>query len=84
MKNAPFSYTVSLEADCEVFLETCRRIEAHFPDIVKEKLLIDVDGSCYQIYHTEHGRIDVDSDCFIDAVYVDSEVCLDDFITSLV
>ena len=71
-----FSYTISKEADNKAFMRTCALIEDNFKEISKEKMLIDVDGSIYQKYHTPQGIIEVSNDYNIDAVYIDSEINL--------
>ena len=68
-----YSYTISKSANAEVFRETCNLIEQHYPQIKKDPLLEDVDGSLVQIYRIEEGQIRVESDFQVDAVYADSD-----------
>lgn len=73
-----YSYTVCREYNIEAFLDACSRLEAHFPDWEKEKLLIDpLDGDMVQVYENGGKRIKAENDFFVGAVYIDSDVCLD-------
>lgn len=72
-----FSYTVSMEPDTKIFMNTCALIDSEVNEKNKEQLLVDVDGSLIQIYNTVNGNIKVLSDYDVYAVYVDSDVNLD-------
>ena len=69
-----YSYTVSKTASEKAFEKACRLIESHFKAIVKDKPLVDVDGTTIQIYHKDDESIKVYNDYEVDAVYVDSEI----------
>ena len=71
-----FSYNVSKNADKKAFDRICSSIESNINIEKKEKCLKDVDGSQIQIYKTTDGQIKVYNDYEVDAVYVDSEVNL--------
>jgi hypothetical protein len=59
-----------------MFLKICSLIENHVSEITKEKILIDVDGSCFQRYHIPQGIIKVSNDFEVYALYVDSDIDL--------
>lgn len=75
-----YSYTVAKAASEKEFEKVCRLIESHFKGISKDKILEDVDGSSIQIYHKGKASIKVFNDYEVDAVYVDSEIELNDII----
>lgn len=72
-----FSYTISETATKEVFTQVCKTIEKHIC-CDKEALIEDVDGTLIQIYSTVNGKIKVYNDYEVNAVYIDSEMNLDD------
>ena len=73
-----FDYNIYSDNSPEKFKETCKKIEQVYPNVIKRKLLIDVDGSTIQTY-TENGKdIDVYDDYDIGAVFVKSEINLDE------
>ena len=76
MTKYPFSYTVATNVDDVVFSDYCAMLEKNVAGIRKEKTLIDVDGSETQIYHCNGKEIVVHNSCYIDAVYIDSQVDL--------
>ena len=51
----------------------------HIPEIQKDKLLTDVDGSQIQSYHLKEGAVTVYNSYDIGAVYIDSEFDLTKF-----
>ena len=73
-----YSYNVRPETDEKAFFETCKIIENRLHGLKKEKLLIDVDGTLIQIYYLKDKKIAVYDDYDVDAVYVDSDVQLED------
>lgn len=75
-----FSYNIAKNADQEAFDHACSTIEAKISGIEKKPILNDVDGSQIQIYETHNGRIKVVNDYEVDAVYIDSDVNLDEVI----
>lgn len=72
-----FSYTVSMEPDNRIFSNACALIDSQVEGAEKEKLLRDVDGSLIQRYSTPSGKIRVLSDYDVYAVYIESDVNLD-------
>ena len=70
------TYTLSNQPNNTLFLKTCSLIENHVAEITKDKLLIDVDGSCFQTYHIPQGMIKVSNDFEVYALYVDSDIDL--------
>ena len=79
-----YSYTLAMEIDTQVFMGACRKIENAFPSAKKKGLLIDVDGSMVQDYYIEGRKIRVQNDCYVYAVYIDSELDLKELFVSLV
>lgn len=69
-----YEYNVYQEASNEKFLETCQYIESFIPNIVKENLLVDVDGTGIQRYFKGNQEIKVYNDYEVDAVYVESDI----------
>lgn len=78
MVNDVYSYTVSNTASESAFARSCKLIESSFKGIIKENTLVDVDGSSVKIYHKNGAKIKVCNDYEVDAVYVDSEIELND------
>lgn len=73
-----FDYNIYTDNSPKKFKETCKKIEKEYPNAIKRKLLVDVDGSTIQTY-TENGKdIDVYDDYDIGAVFVRSEIRLDE------
>ena len=75
-----YSYTISKEPSNELFLKTCKLIESGLQYLEKEKMLIDVDGSCIQKYHIPQGIIKVCNDFEVYALYIDSDIDLENVI----
>ena len=73
-----FSYNIEKFADEKAFVRACSMIEAGVSNLKKEKLLEDVDGTLIQIYKVAGGEIVVYNDYEIDAVFVNSDIDLDD------
>lgn len=73
-----FKYNIHKEADNSKFEEACKKIENSIKDLNVEKPLIDVDGSVIQIYSSGNDKIKVYNDYEVDAVYIDSEVNIDE------
>ncbi|MGN1085398.1 MAG: hypothetical protein ACI4Q5_00040 [Porcipelethomonas sp.] len=72
-----YDYTIYPENNPKIFKQICAEIEKAFPNALKKKLLIDVDGSTIQTF-TENGKdIDVYDDYDVGAVFVKSEINLD-------
>ena len=68
-----FYYTISTVASNDAFLLTCQKVEKNY-QVHKQKLLVDVDGTCIQIYHAYGNEIRVLNDLEVDAVYVESDM----------
>ncbi|MGI5825231.1 MAG: hypothetical protein ACOX7J_06630 [Bacillota bacterium] len=71
-----YEYNIEKNADTKAFERTCLLIEKGAATFIKEELLVDVDGTQIQIYHTREGKIKVVNDYEVDAVYVDAHVNL--------
>ncbi len=72
-KKFKYSYAICDQADDEIFRKQCIALENHIPNLIKERLLEDVDGSLYQEYHHEKGELIVCSEIPVGAVYIDSD-----------
>ena len=79
-----YKYTdwVCNQFDAEIFNKFCKRIEKLIPDVQKESLLEDVDGSLYQTYHHEKGDIFVICSYSVNEVYFESDFDLDPYFKS--
>ena len=75
-----YKYTIYKEADNEKFKEACKKIANGLDNLTANEPIIDVDGSIIQKYTSPNGNIKVFNDYEIDAVYIDSEINLDDII----
>lgn len=56
-----------------------RALETHIPNLVKDKLLEDVDGSKMQRYYKDKKEILVKNSNYIGAVFIESEIELEPF-----
>lgn len=74
-----FSYNICTQADTNIFKKQCIALEKNIPNIQKGSLLEDVDGSQFQIYELNGKQIKVCNSNYVDAVYVDSEVDLENY-----
>ena len=72
-KEREFHYNICTEADEELFYKQCTALENHIPDLSKERLLQDVDGSLIQIYYHEKGELVVYNDYLVGALYIESD-----------
>ena len=75
-----YKYTFYNEADNEIFKEACKKLLHGMDNLIANEPIIDVDGTIIQKYTSPNGNIMVSNDYEIDAVYIDSEVNLDDII----
>lgn len=75
-----YKYTFYNEADNEKFKEACKKLLHGMNNLIANEPIIDVDGTIIQKYTSPNGNIMVSNDYEIDAVYIDSEVNLDDII----
>lgn len=71
-----FNYTIYSDNSPLKFKEACFLIEKLYPNAVKKKLLVDVDGTTIQTYSYNGKDIDVYDDYDVGAVFVKSEVNL--------
>lgn len=78
-----YSYTLCPEISNEVFIDTCQKIEQRWPEFRKERLLIDVDGTVLQIYYQGQNEVVVYNDVEVGAVYIESDIDLDDLFGNL-
>lgn len=74
-----YDYSICTEPDRDIFIKQCRALEKHIPNIVKDKLLKDVDESEIQIYYLDGKKILVHNCYYVGAVYIESEVDLEQF-----
>jgi hypothetical protein len=73
-----FTYNISKSADNKIFEDICKKIENSNIKLSPEDPLVDVDGSIIQIYNDDGGKkVKVFNDYEVDAVYVDSDINLD-------
>ena len=75
-----YKYTFYKEADNEKFKEACKKLLHGMDNLIANEPIIDVDGTIIQKYTSPNSNIMVSNDYEIDAVYIDSEVNLDDII----
>lgn len=74
-----YHYTICNVPDEELFYKQCAALEKNVPDLEKDSLLEDVDGSLTQIYRKEEKEISVHNSEYIGALYIDSEIELTQF-----
>ena len=74
-----FEYNICTEADKKLFKKQCLALEKHVPGIVKKEMLHDVDDSQIQFYAIEDKKIAVHNDYYVGALYIKSEIELDQF-----
>ncbi len=74
-----FEYDICNVFDKKIFNKQCIAIEKHIPNLRKESLLEDVDGSQLQVYTFDNGSvIKVENDVML-GVIVKSDVMIEDF-----
>lgn len=78
-KDLAYFYGICNQPDAELFKKQCAAFEKKFPNLEKEPLLEDVDGSAYQTYHHEHGVIRVCNDYALGDLYVESDFDLEPY-----
>lgn len=74
-----FEYNICNQADEMIFEKQCLALEKNIPNLVKEDLLIDVDGSKIQPYNLKDSKIKVYNSTYLDAVYIKSDVELEQY-----
>ena len=75
-----YSYNIAKKANKEIFDNTRSLIESNISGIDKERLIEDVDGTQIQIYNVNGKKIKVFNDYEVDAVYIDSELDIENII----
>ena len=78
-----YSYTISMTVDERKFVEACEIISSHCPGYKKDPVLIDVDGSELQRFRKGDSIIEVNNDCDVYALYIDSDIDLSEHFTDL-
>lgn len=68
-----FDYNICTVADRELFYKQCKAIEKNIPNLTKDEILEDVDGTLTQIYSHSNGKITVKNDEPVGALYVRSD-----------
>ena len=71
-----YEYNIFPENSPEEFRIACLKIEKAYPNLEKEPLLTDVDGSKIQIYHIQNRKVIVYDDYEVGAVYVLSDLSI--------
>lgn len=74
-----FEYTICNQPDKNIFTKQCKALESHIPDIVKGKMLDDIDGSQTQIYAVKGKKVTIHNSYYVGAVYIQSEIELTHF-----
>lgn len=74
-----FEYTICTQADGILFKRQCAALEKHIPNLKREQLLEDVDGTLIQLYHHERGEVVVCNDCDLNCLYVESDFDLETY-----
>ncbi|MGN0605906.1 MAG: hypothetical protein ACI4JM_05240 [Oscillospiraceae bacterium] len=71
-----FDYNIYNENSVEKFKQACGKISKTFPNLKKEDVLIDVDGTTIQVFSKGNEKITVFNDYDVGAVYVESDIDL--------
>ncbi|MGN1143371.1 MAG: hypothetical protein ACI4SU_02305 [Anaerovoracaceae bacterium] len=69
-----FEYNIHNENSTEIFKETCDRVEIAFPNAKKSRVFVDVDGSTIQTFTQDGKDIDIFDDYDVGAVFIKSEI----------
>lgn len=75
-KKYKYCYGICDQADKLLLKKQCIALEKNIPNLKKEELLEDVDGSQWQFYILENKEIVVRNDCCINELYIESDVDL--------
>lgn len=67
-------YAICNIPDEELFYKQCAALEKNIPELMKEPLLEDVDGSLTQVYKKDGKKISVHNSEYVGSLYIDSEV----------
>ena len=73
-------YTISKNADSKIFKHVLSLIFSEFKEVKIGKYAEDFDGSQIQLLLLPNGKIFVYNHYEVDAVYIESEINLDEFI----
>lgn len=71
-----FEYNICDQADEEIFIKQCTALENKILNLIKGKLIVDVDESKIQEYLLGGKKIKVVNSYYINEVYVKSEIDL--------
>ena len=71
-----YEYNISSENSPEIFKIICSKIEETYPELQKNVLLVDVDGTTIQVYYINDLKVTVYDDYEVGAVYVLSDLDL--------
>lgn len=74
-----FEYNICSQADKDIFIKQCKALEKHIPDLRKGDVLKDVDGSETQFYSLNGKKITVHNSFYVDSVFIESEICLEQY-----
>lgn len=74
-----FEYTIKKAYNTEAFQKQCQLLVRYMPDLIDVGYFVDVDESEIQIYDFGGKKIKVVNDVDIDAVYIESEVNLEEY-----
>lgn len=74
-----YDYNICADFNDEIFQKQCCALEKNIPNIVKGRLLEDIDGSKTQFYHKYGKEILVKNSRYIGAVYIESDIELTQF-----
>lgn len=72
-------YEICNQADKDIFEKQCVALEKNIPDLVKGERLEDVDDSETQLYRYRDKEISVHNSYYMNEVYINSEVELEQF-----
>ena len=79
-----YKYNICNEPDSVVFSRQCRALENHIPNITETECYNDIDGSQTTVYHTAESKtISVHNSNYIGAVYIESDVQLEQYFKSV-
>ena len=68
-----YFYGICDKPDKGLFEKQCAALEKHIPNLKREQLLEDVDGSLYQHYLHPRGEVIVSNDYSLGDLYVESD-----------
>ncbi len=71
-----FEYIICNPADKIIFEDQCKALEKNIPNLIKCKLLVDVDESMIQEYILFGKKIDIHNDYYTNGIYIISELDL--------